>query len=190
MFDIPIEQFLPLFSSDHPLHGLTGAQLTEHYKNCIKLSAENVRLIVPSSARECSLSIVRECIFDSSINTSIRDEQKITPKNAFDLHLIDYMVDMIKKRQLQLNFQVASSTLDAGAKIYAGRVDFVHKETYRVLGGLGRGGGGEDSDAEDANADEGAGAARDAEDRPDAERDEAAERKKAKKVDDVDSLLS
>lgn len=136
------------------------------------------------------MSIVRECIFDSS-NTAIRDVQKITPKNAFDLHLIDYMVDMIKKRQLQLNFQVASSTLDAGAKIYAGRVDFVHKETYRVLGGLGRGGGGgEDSDAEDANADEGAGAARDAGDRPDAERDDAAERKKAKKVGDVDSHLT
>ena len=93
------------------------------------------------------------------------------------------MVDMIKKRQLQLNFQVASSTLDAGAKIYAGRVDFVHKETYRVLGGLGRGGqAADDSDAEDANGDEGRGAANEGDDRPDAERDAAAERKKAKKV--------
>ncbi len=35
--------------------------------------------------------------------------------------------------------QVASSTLDASAKIYAGRVDAIHSETYKVLTGLGRG---------------------------------------------------
>ena len=37
-----------------------------------------------------------------------------------------------------LYFQVASSTLDASAKIYAGRVDAIHTETYKVLSGLGR----------------------------------------------------
>ena len=35
--------------------------------------------------------------------------------------------------------QVASTTLDASAKIYAGRVDAIHAETYKVLSGLGRG---------------------------------------------------
>ena len=35
--------------------------------------------------------------------------------------------------------KVASSTLDASAKIYAGRVDAIHTETYKVLSGLGRG---------------------------------------------------
>lgn len=34
---------------------------------------------------------------------------------------------------------MASSTLDASAKIYAGRVDFIHSETYKVLSGLGTG---------------------------------------------------
>ncbi|NWW77484.1 CND2 protein, partial [Climacteris rufus] len=34
--------------------------------------------------------------------------------------------------------QVAAGTLDAGAKIYAVRVDAVHADTYRVLGSLGR----------------------------------------------------
>ena len=34
---------------------------------------------------------------------------------------------------------MASSTLDASAKIYAGRVDAIHSETYKVLTGLGRG---------------------------------------------------
>jgi len=35
--------------------------------------------------------------------------------------------------------QLASSTLDASAKIYAGRVDAIHTEMYKVLSGLGRG---------------------------------------------------
>lgn len=34
-------------------------------------------------------------------------------------------------------FQVASSTLDAGAKIYAGRVDSMYNDAFKVLGGLG-----------------------------------------------------
>ncbi len=34
---------------------------------------------------------------------------------------------------------MASSTLDASTKIYAGRVDAIHSETYKVLTGLGRG---------------------------------------------------
>jgi condensin complex subunit 2 len=64
--------------------------------------------------------------------------QKINAKNAFRLHLIDYMTDLVKKKAMN-NFQVASSTLDASAKIYAGRVDAVHSETYKMLGSLGRG---------------------------------------------------
>ncbi|KFQ15419.1 Condensin complex subunit 2, partial [Leptosomus discolor] len=34
--------------------------------------------------------------------------------------------------------QVAAGTLDASAKIYAVRVDAVHADTYKVLGGLGK----------------------------------------------------
>ncbi|NWV17302.1 CND2 protein, partial [Origma solitaria] len=34
--------------------------------------------------------------------------------------------------------QVAAGTLDASAKIYAVRVDSVHADAYRVLGGLGK----------------------------------------------------
>ncbi|XP_078312150.1 condensin complex subunit 2-like [Crassostrea virginica] len=66
-------------------------------------------------------------------------ENKINAKNAFGLHLIDYMSDLVKKKELD-NFQVASTTLDASAKIYAGRVDAIHAETYKVLTGLGRSG--------------------------------------------------
>ncbi|CAG5135638.1 unnamed protein product [Candidula unifasciata] len=65
-------------------------------------------------------------------------ENKINAKNAFGLHLIDYMTELVKKKELE-NFQVASSTLDASVKIYAGRVDFIHSHTYKVLSGLGGG---------------------------------------------------
>ncbi|KFP42183.1 Condensin complex subunit 2, partial [Chlamydotis macqueenii] len=34
--------------------------------------------------------------------------------------------------------QMAASVLDASAKIYAMRVDVVHADTYKVLGGLGK----------------------------------------------------
>ncbi|KAF1668132.1 Condensin complex subunit 2, partial [Aptenodytes patagonicus] len=34
--------------------------------------------------------------------------------------------------------QIAAGTLDASAKIYAVRVDVIHADTYKVLGGLGK----------------------------------------------------
>ncbi len=42
------------------------------------------------------------------------------------------------KGAINSDFQVASCTLDAGAKIYAGRVDSVHADAYKMLGSLGR----------------------------------------------------
>ncbi|NXT01280.1 CND2 protein, partial [Jacana jacana] len=66
-------------------------------------------------------------------------ENKITTKNAFGLHLIDYMTEILKQKDSELtNFKVAAGTLDASAKIYAVRVDAVHADAYKVLGGLGR----------------------------------------------------
>lgn len=65
-------------------------------------------------------------------------ENKINIKNAFGLHLIDYMTDLLKGKKLG-DFQVAGTTLDASAKIYASRVDAIHSETYKVLGTLSRG---------------------------------------------------
>ncbi|RXH68003.1 hypothetical protein DVH24_028150 [Malus domestica] len=42
-----------------------------------------------------------------------------------------------RKRQ-QTNFQKASCTLEGGVKIYSMRVDSVHSEAYKVLGGMNR----------------------------------------------------
>lgn len=55
------------------------------------------------------------------------------------MHLIDYMQDLMKtiKEGGMTNFQVASCTLDASAKIYAGRVDSIHSQAYKMLSGFG-----------------------------------------------------
>ncbi|MGH0178616.1 UNVERIFIED_CONTAM: hypothetical protein FKN15_077503 [Acipenser sinensis] len=45
--------------------------------------------------------------------------------------------DELERRQRRRS-RVAAGTLDASAKIYAVRVDAVHADTYRVLGGLGK----------------------------------------------------
>ncbi|XP_061585826.1 condensin complex subunit 2 [Cololabis saira] len=84
-------------------------------------------------------------------------ENKITTKNAFGLHLIDYMADILKQKDSELtNFKVAAGTLDASTKIYAVRVDAVHADAYRVLGGLGgETKPGEDHGPQEADGDEG-----------------------------------
>ena len=52
----------------------------------------------------------------------------------------------------ETNFQQASCALDAGAKIYASRVDNVHSNTLKVLGGLGRTDQGNDQDGENSSS--------------------------------------
>ncbi|XP_068246220.1 condensin complex subunit 2-like [Palaemon carinicauda] len=76
-------------------------------------------------------------------------ENKISVKNAFNLQLIDYMSEMLKRKDSDMNnFQVASCTLDASTKIYAYRVDSVHTDTLKMAGGLGRTQGKKDGDEE------------------------------------------
>ncbi|NXF14120.1 CND2 protein, partial [Smithornis capensis] len=49
--------------------------------------------------------------------------------------------------------QVAAGTLDASAKIYSVRVDMVHADTYKILGGLGK----DSAPAKDPESPEGGG---------------------------------
>lgn len=66
-------------------------------------------------------------------------ENKITPQNTWALPLIEHLPELIREEGgQQTNFQRASVTLDAGVKIYSYRVDSVHTETFKILGGLGR----------------------------------------------------
>ncbi|OMP04366.1 Condensin complex subunit 2/barren, partial [Corchorus olitorius] len=89
---------------------LSKDQITELFQNCIKLASEN----------------------------------KINQKNTWELKLIDHLSEIIKvelgEGDAETNFQKASCTLEAGVKIYSFRVDAVHSEAYKVLGGIHRAG--------------------------------------------------
>ncbi|KAF9608000.1 hypothetical protein IFM89_004881 [Coptis chinensis] len=100
----------PLQSQSDPLC-FSKEQITELFTNCIKLASEN----------------------------------KINQKNTWELRLIDHMCEIIRidtqdDNDVETNFQKASCTLEAGVKIYASRVDSVHSEAYKVLGGINRAG--------------------------------------------------
>lgn len=64
-------------------------------------------------------------------------ENKINIKNAFSLAMIDFMTYMIKKQDANMsNLQVASTSLDVSTKIYGFRVDSVHTQILKIVGGL------------------------------------------------------
>nr|XP_031839274.1 condensin complex subunit 2-like [Nomia melanderi] len=73
---------------------------------------------------------ITECI-------KLSTENKINIKNAFNLEMIDFMTYMIKKKDDNMcNLQVASTSLDVSTKIYGYRVDGVHTEILKLIGGL------------------------------------------------------
>ncbi|XP_010215657.1 PREDICTED: condensin complex subunit 2, partial [Tinamus guttatus] len=66
------------------------------------------------------------------------------------------MPEILKQEDSEpTNFKIAAGTLDASAKIYAVRVDTVHADVYKVLGGLGK----DSAPPKDAGGQEGEGAA-------------------------------
>ncbi|XP_039027257.1 condensin complex subunit 2-like [Hibiscus syriacus] len=82
------------------------------------------------------LELFQNCI-------KLASENKINQKNTWELNLIDHLRDIIKveeENDVETNFQKASCTLEAGVKIYSLRVDSVHSEAYKVLGGINRAG--------------------------------------------------
>ncbi|XP_062106063.1 condensin complex subunit 2 isoform X2 [Humulus lupulus] len=87
----------------------------------------------------------------------LASENKINQKNTWELNLIDHLTEIIKveeENDMETNFQKASCTLEAGVKIYALRVDSVHSEAYKVLGGMNRAGQ-ENEQVDSANVDSG-----------------------------------
>jgi condensin complex subunit 2 len=83
----------------------------------------------------------------------LASENKINQKNTWELNLIDHLCEIIKvedENNTETNFQKASCTLEAGVKIYSMRVDSVHSEAYKVLGGITRAGHDDGGDHEDA----------------------------------------
>ena len=114
-----------------PRQKVSVLELQELYQNCIKLSSEN----------------------------------KISSKNTWDLNLIEHLSELVRPENKvahdhdsDLNFQKASCTLDAGVKIYSSRVDSIHTDAFKVLGGLHRTSNEqEDGQAGDLGADGGSG---------------------------------
>eukprot|EP00052_Salpingoeca_macrocollata_P017771 m.145392 g.145392 ORF g.145392 m.145392 type:complete len:712 (+) comp20494_c0_seq1:37-2172(+) len=126
------------------------AMLSSPYKSPRKLDngASAVEDVVPTAAlNNGQLSeLYSNCI-------KLCTENKINQKNSWSLNLIDYISDVLDSRPGEMtNFQVASCTLDASVKIYSYRVDSVHSEAYKVLGGLSRSG---KQDEEASNEDDG-----------------------------------
>ena len=62
-------------------------------------------------------------------------EDRVNAQNSWHLDLIDHMGHMIAEPSAdasgQPNFQMASTTLDAGVKIYSYRVDSVFNQTFK-----------------------------------------------------------
>ncbi|XP_059263618.1 condensin complex subunit 2 [Mustela nigripes] len=111
----------------------------------LQFSSDSPRLLASPSSRNTDTSATTPKFTNTQItehySTCIKlsTENKITTKNAFGLHLIDFMSEILKQKDTEpTNFKVAAGTLDASTKIYAVRVDAVHADVYRVLGGLGK----------------------------------------------------
>ncbi|KZV17727.1 condensin complex subunit 2 [Dorcoceras hygrometricum] len=88
----------------------------------------------PCLGKEQILQLLHNCI-------KLASENKINQRNTWELNLIDHLGEIIKveeENDAETNFQKASCTLEAGVKIYSLRVDSVHSEAYKVLGGINR----------------------------------------------------
>ena len=74
---------------------------------------------------------------------------KINAKNAFDINVdfIESLSNILNKNE-EAAWQKASASLDVSAKVYGYRVDSVHSETYKFLGGLNRNKKGEEIEKE------------------------------------------
>ncbi|XP_057862011.2 condensin complex subunit 2 isoform X2 [Cryptomeria japonica] len=94
-------------------------------------------------AKDQILDLFQNCI-------KLASENKINQRNTWELDLIDHLSDIIKveDEDTETNFQKASCSLEAGVKIYSLRVDSVHSEAYKVLGGINRTGAGDAGDGE------------------------------------------
>ncbi|KAL5737568.1 hypothetical protein ACOSP7_030329 [Xanthoceras sorbifolium] len=88
----------------------------------------------PCLSSEQIVELFQNCI-------KLASENKINQKNTWELKLIDHLSEIIKVETVgdsETNFQKASCTLEAGVKIYSVRVDSLHAEAYKVLGGINR----------------------------------------------------
>ncbi|XP_004844420.1 condensin complex subunit 2 isoform X2 [Heterocephalus glaber] len=153
MFSIPLPKKAPLNTpgtpvlEDFPQNDDEKERLQRRRSRVFDLqfSTDSPYLLASPTSRNVDVSATIPKFTNTQItehySTCIKlsTENKITTKNAFGLHLIDFMSEILKQKDTEpTNFKVAAGTLDASTKIYAVRVDVVHADAYRVLGGLGK----------------------------------------------------
>ena len=103
--------------------------------------------LAPTPRRQKSAAViaseVQQCF-------ELVEKGKVDEKNAFALDLLDHMDDAMGGAKKAPDFARAGSTIDAGVKIYAYRVDAVATMAYKALAGLNRtdGGRGANDDGE------------------------------------------
>lgn len=108
-----------------------------------QLTADNLESPATPSSRRMSAGIAPVTLTDVQLAEHyascirLANENKITTKNAFQLHLIDHLRKVLIAKDGTTNFITAGCTLDASAKIYAHRVDYVHAEAFHIAGELG-----------------------------------------------------
>ncbi|CAH0547136.1 unnamed protein product [Brassicogethes aeneus] len=71
------------------------------------------------------------------ICTKLFSENKITTKNAWQLHIIDLLRHMSQKSNSD-TLQVASTSLDISAKVYGIRVDDIHSDGLKLASSMAR----------------------------------------------------
>lgn len=110
-----------------------------------QLTADNLESPGTPSSRRMSMGIAPVTLTDVQLAEHyascirLANENKITTKNAFQLHLIDHLRKVLIAKDGTTNFITAGCTLDASAKIYAHRVDYIHAEVFHIAGELGLG---------------------------------------------------
>ncbi|XP_031333795.1 condensin complex subunit 2-like isoform X2 [Photinus pyralis] len=65
-------------------------------------------------------------------------ENRISAKNVWNLKLIDYMRMVLISKSQEESLQVASTSLDVGAKIYGIRVDDIHSDGFKLASNMAR----------------------------------------------------
>lgn len=141
-----LKQRAPVLSPDRPLFlGSNDDKLERAQARAARAAANRRKPVAfhqatdatpadPCLGQEQIMELFQNCI-------KLASENKINQKNTWELNLIDHLCDIIKveeENDVETNFQKASCTLEAGVRIYSMRVDSVHSEAYKVLGGISR----------------------------------------------------
>ncbi|KAI3769654.1 hypothetical protein L6452_00763 [Arctium lappa] len=140
------KQRAPVLSPDRPLFlGSNDDKLERAQARAARAAAIRRKPVALHQASDVSPSdpcLGQDQIMELFQNCiKLASENKINQKNTWELNLIDHLCDIIKveeENDVETNFQKASCTLEAGVRIYSMRVDSVHSEAYKVLGGISR----------------------------------------------------